>query len=206
MRNFIKSTIGRRAAAVVASLGALIGMTAPVAAQELIIGEETVHPGIVFIFEAAVRDDVSPQAQHLSEGATDIHIEARVNWHADDTMTPDGTPGGGFVAYLNLTAEVTHEVTGAKQFVSLLPHVNLIDSLHYARNMALPGEAGDLYTVRIYVYPPDPFALSLHRDWRNNYGRLLMAPRIFTYRNVNFFDIVTAPPRASSFEGPGVAE
>ena len=73
-------TIGRRTAAVVASLGALIGMTVPVAAQELIIGEETVHPGIVFIFEAAVRDDVSPQAQHLSEGATDIHIEARVNW------------------------------------------------------------------------------------------------------------------------------
>lgn len=206
MRNFIKSAIGRRTAAVAASLGALIGMTAPIAAQELIIGEETVHPGIVFIFEAAVRDDVMPNVQHLSEGATDIHIEARVNWAADESMTPDGTPPGGFVAYMNLTAEVTHEVTGAKQFVSLLPHINLIDNLHYARNMALPGEAGDLYTVRFYVYPPDPFALSLHRDWRNNYGRLLMAPRIFTYRNVNFFEIVTAPPRASSFESPGVAE
>lgn len=206
MRNFIKSTIGRRAAAVVASLGALIGMTAPLAAQELIIGEETVHPGIVFIFEAAVRDDVMPNAQHLSEGSTDIHIEARVNWAMDEDMTPDGTPPGGFVAYMNLTAEVTHEVTGDKQFVSLLPHINLIDNLHYARNMALPGEVGDLYTVKIYVYPPDPFALALHRDWRNNYGRLLMAPRIFTYRNVNFFDIATAPPRASSFDGPGAAE
>lgn len=206
MRNFIKSTIGRRAAAVVAGLGALIGMTAPIAAQELIIGEETVHPGIVFIFEAAVRDDVMPNAQHLSEGSTDIHIEARVNWHMDESMTPDGTPPGGFVAYMNLTAEVTHEVTGDKQFVSLLPHINLIDNLHYARNMALPGETGDLYTVKIYVYPPDPFALALHRDWRNNYGRLLMAPRIFTYRNVNFFEIATAPPRASSFEGPGAAE
>ena len=58
--------------------------------QELVIGEETVDPGIVFIFEGAVKDHVMPQGMHLKENETNIHIEARVNW--DNKNTPDGTP------------------------------------------------------------------------------------------------------------------
>ena len=48
--------------------------------QELIIGEERVDPGIVFIFEGAVKDHVMPSGMHLKEAQTNIHIEARVNW------------------------------------------------------------------------------------------------------------------------------
>ena len=44
--------------------------------QELIIGEETVTPGIVFIFEGAVKDHVMPEGMHLKENQTNIHIEA----------------------------------------------------------------------------------------------------------------------------------
>ena len=46
---------------------------------ELIIGEEKVDPGIVFIFEGAVKDNIYPSSSHLSESQADVHIEARVN-------------------------------------------------------------------------------------------------------------------------------
>ena len=74
--------------------------------QELIIGEERVDPGIVFIFEGAVKDHVMPSGMHLKEAQTNIHIEARVNW--DTKNVPDGTPAGGFVAYLHITATVSY--------------------------------------------------------------------------------------------------
>ena len=56
--------------------------------QELIIGEETVDPGIAFIFEGAVKDHVMPNGMHLKESQTNIHIEARVNW--DSKIFPMG--------------------------------------------------------------------------------------------------------------------
>ena len=42
-------------------LGVLLSATAPASAQELVIGEERVEPGIVLIFEGAVRDLISPK-------------------------------------------------------------------------------------------------------------------------------------------------
>ena len=36
-------------------------------AQELIIGEERVEPGLLFIFEGAIKDHVSPSSLHLEE-------------------------------------------------------------------------------------------------------------------------------------------
>ena len=49
-------------------------------AQELVIGEERVEPGIVFIFEGAIKDVIIPESNNLSVNETNIHIEARVNW------------------------------------------------------------------------------------------------------------------------------
>ena len=104
--------------------GVLLSMTAPASAQELVIGEERVEPGIVFIFEGAVRDLVSPRAGNLPEDLTHVHIEARVNW--DEMNIPEGTPPGGFVAYLNIHALVQNEMTREINFVTLTPHINLI--------------------------------------------------------------------------------
>ena len=56
--------------------------------SELIIGEEKVDPGIVFIFEGAVKDRRYPSSFHLPESQTDVHIEARVNW--DNEKIPEG--------------------------------------------------------------------------------------------------------------------
>ena len=117
--------------------------------QELIIGKETVDPGIVFIFEGAVKDHVMPSEMHLKENETNVHIEARVNW--DIKNTPNGSPEGGFVAYLHITSKVTNQKTGLSTFIDLIAHINLIDNYHYARNISLPGSVIDKYLSTIKI-------------------------------------------------------
>jgi len=159
-------------------------------ATELVIAEERVEPGIVFIFEGAIKDHIMPMAMHLSENQTNIHIEARVNW--DTKNIPDGTPVGGFVPYLHMTAMVTNEKTGLKTFIDLVPHINLIDNFHYARNISLPGSVDDLYSVEFNILPPTHIDLSLHKDWMDNYGNSLMEGCKFSYKNVDFSEIAKA--------------
>ena len=161
--------------------------------QELIIGEETVTPGIVFIFEGAVKDHVMPEGMHLKENQTNIHIEARVNWDTNDI--PEGTPPGGFVAYLHITAKVTNQNSGMSTFIDLLPHINLVDNYHYARNISLPGNADDLYLVEFNILPPTHIDLSLHKDWLDNYGNELMKNQYFKYTNVDFEEIANSSRR-----------
>lgn len=161
--------------------------------QELIIGEEIVNPGIVFIFEGAVKDHVMPAGMHLKENQTNIHIEARVNW--DTNNIPKGTPPGGFVAYLQITAKVTNQNSGLSTFIDLLPHINLVDNYHYARNISLPGNADDLYLVEFNILPPTHIDLSLHKDWLDNYGNELMKNQYFKYTNVDFEEIANSSRR-----------
>ncbi len=154
---------------------------------EFLIGEKRVNPGIVFIFEGAVKDHVMPTTQHLGENDTHTHIEARVNW--DSENIPDGTPGEGFVPYLNISALVVNERDDTKKaFVPLPPHINLVDNFHYAYNMQLPGATDDHYTVTFYVDPAGD-VVAKHRDWLNNYGRTVMLKSHFTYTGCDFHDI-----------------
>ena len=161
--------------------------------QELIIGEETINPGIVFIFEGAVKDHVMPEGMHLKENQTNIHIEARVNWDTNDI--PEGTPPGGFVAYLHIAAKVTNQNSGMSTFIDLLPHINLVDNYHYARNISLPGNPDDLYLVEFNILPPTHIDLSLHKDWLDNYGNQLMKNQYFKYSNVDFEEIANSSRR-----------
>ena len=104
----------------------------------------------------------------FSEDQSDLHIEARVNW--DSKNVPKGTPKMGFVPYLYINAKVINEKTGLSTFIDLVPHINLVDNFHYARNISLPGKIDDLYTVIFNVIPPTNMDLSLHKDWSINYG------------------------------------
>ena len=158
--------------------------------QELIIGEETVHPGVVFIFEGAVKDHIMPSGMHLKENETNVHIEARVNW--DIKNTPKGSPEGGFVAYLHITSKVTNQKTGLSTFIDLIPHINRLDNYHYARNISLPGRKDELYTGEFNVIPPTNIELSLHKDWLDKYDNQLITNPYFSYENVNFEEIVNA--------------
>ena len=162
-------------------------------AEEMIIGEETLDNGIQFIFEGAVKDSVTPALRHLSEDQTDVHIEARVNW--SEQSVPPGAPAGGFVAYLIIEALIRNEATGKVSHISLLPHINLIDNFHYARNMALPGKPGDPYTVIFHVQPPELSQLALHKDWTDGYGKSLFAPQSFKYTGLDFEAIAKATRR-----------
>lgn len=159
-------------------------------AEEMIIGEERVEPGIMFIFEGAVKDHVMPMMQHLPEDQTDVHLEARVNWA--EKKIPEGAPPGGFVAYLMVDALIRNQKTGRIFHASLTPHLNLIDNFHYARNLALPGKTDELYTVTFHVRPPEPSQLSFHKDWIDQYGDTLFKAQSFEYKDLSFEAIAKA--------------
>jgi len=157
---------------------------------ELVIGTERLEPGITFVFEGAIKDHIIPSSHHLAEEKTHVHIEARANWSTDEA--PKGAPHEGFVAYLTISATVTNEVTGLSTFIDLLPHINLIDNYHYARNITLPGKPDETYTVEFSVSPPSLQALALHRDWVENHGKALAEPVRYRYENVDFLAITQA--------------
>jgi len=159
-------------------------------AQELIIGEERIEPGLLFIFEGAIKDHVSPSSLHLEEKQTNVHIEARANW--DTINIPKGAPSGGFIPYLHITAQIINEKTGLSTFIDLLAHINLIDNFHYARNISLPGKIDELYTVKFSVIPPTNIELALHKDWIKTYGSILFKDSSFIYNNVDFEEIAKA--------------
>ena len=155
--------------------------------QELIIGEERVKPGIVFIFEGAIKDIVYPENYNLAEELTDIHIEARVNW--DTQNIPEGTPAGGFIPYLKINVLVTNQRTDLKTYVDLIPHINLVDNFHYARNISLPGNIDDKYEVELFINNPSKFDLSFHKDWLENYSESLIEDKVFKYSDISFGEI-----------------
>ena len=157
---------------------------------ELVIGEERLEPGIVFIFEGAIKDDIMPGMMHLSEKETNIHIEARVNWDVKDV--PAGTPTGGFIPYLHISAKLINEKTGLSTFIDLVPHINLIDNFHYARNISLPGSITDTYTVRFNIVKPTGIDLALHKDWLDTYGESLINNNSFVYKGVDFEEVAKA--------------
>ena len=175
MKNYILTTI----------LSILISNS--LISQELIIGEEIIDPGIVFIFEGAIKDIVYPENYNLSEELTDIHIEARVNWNTQDI--PEGTPAGGFIPYLKINAVVTNQRTDIKTYIDLIPHINLVDNFHYARNISLPGNIDDKYEVEFFINNPSKFDLSFHKDWLDNYSQSLIEDKVFKYSDISFSEI-----------------
>ncbi len=158
--------------------------------QELIIGKERIEPGILLVFEGAIKDHVSPNSMHLEENQTNVHIEARVNW--DEKNIPPGAPKGGFIPYLHITAQIINETTKLSTFIDLTTHINLIDNFHYARNISLPGKIDDLYTVKFSIIPPTNIELAFHKDWQKKYGEPFVKDSSFTYSNVDFEEIAKA--------------
>ena len=153
-------------------------------APELVIAEERVEPGIVFIFEGAIKDHVMPMAMHLAENQTNVHIEARVNWGKKNI--PKGAPKGGFIPYLRINSIITNQSNGLKTFIDLIPHLNLIDNFHYARNISLPGEIDDLYTVEFMVNGPSKYDLAYHKDWVEKNDNKFIEDVNFSYQDINF--------------------
>jgi len=161
-----------------------------IAATEMIIGKETISPGINLVFEAAPKDTVMPKEYFLAESATDIHIEMLANWSKD---SPIGSPVGGFVAYLKIYATIEAE-SGGKTTVQLTPHLNMSDNLHYAQNIKLPGSIDEAYNITFDINPPDQRELGIHYDWNNEVGPILEQTS-FNYKNMNFKKIALSSRR-----------
>ena len=77
-------------------------------------------------------------------------------------------------------------------FVDLVPHMNLIDNFHYARNISLPGSIDDFYYVTFNIIEPTHIDLALHKDWLDMYGEKLLSKQTFTYKNIHFGEICRA--------------
>ena len=86
---------------------------------------------------------------HLSESETDVHIEALINWD-EDIDIPSQVPGS-FIPYLKVRAKITNQETDASKTIDLVPHINLIDGFHYARNTKLPGSVDDTYQITFTI-------------------------------------------------------
>ena len=152
-------------------------------AQELIIGEERVEPGLLFIFEGAIKDHIEPKEFYLQEKDSDIHIEALVTWSSDG---PEGSLEGGFIPYLNIKARIINQRTQEEGIYNLIPHLNISDNFHYANNIKLPGKIYDLYSVSFIISPPEKGDVGFHYDWREKVNKNLISKKIFTYKNQNF--------------------
>jgi hypothetical protein len=189
-------TASRFALAAVVTLGLVAGslLTAePAQAQERILGEETIGPGIHLVFEAAPKDDVTPYTQNLAEDKTDVHLEVLTTWSEDESVAvPEGAQRGGFVGYLHFFATITNETTGQAETIELIPHVTLGDAMHYARNVSLPGDPDDSYTVAVTVEPPSENELAFHESWREAHGQPLFEPQTFTYEGLDLAEVAAA--------------
>ena len=106
-----------------------------------------------------------------------------------------GTPTGGFIPYLHISAKLINEKTGLSTFIDLVPHINLIDNFHYARNISLPGSITDTYTVRFKIVKPTGIDLALHKDWLDTYGESLINNNSFVYKGVDFEEVAKANRR-----------
>tara|TARA_Y100000996_G_scaffold35740_1_gene25018 strand:- start:430 stop:1011 length:582 start_codon:yes stop_codon:yes gene_type:complete len=159
---------------------------------EMIIGTGSIEPGVDLIFEGGVKDEIMPEEYYLSENETDVHIEVLANWSSD---APKGSPEGGHVAYLNVTAVLINETTGSSDTHKLTPHVNMSDNLHYAKNIKLPGKIDESYTVIFEILPPKNDQLGMHYDWRYTVDKELIVAERFEFNNLDFKEIAISKRR-----------
>ena len=156
----------------------------------MIIGRETISPGVNVVFEGAPKDIVHPENYFLNETDTDIHIEMLANWSDE---APEGSPLGGFVAYLGVSA-VIESANGKINHVQLTPHLNMSDNLHYAQNIKLPGNLDELYSITFTIYPALENKIGIHYDWDKMVGKYVQQST-FTYENLDFKDIALSTRR-----------
>ncbi len=160
----------------------------PLSSSEMILGTEKITKDITVVFEGAPRDKIFsfPNNLHLSESETDVHIEALINWD-EDIDIPSQVPGS-FIPYLKVRTKITNQETDESKTIDLVPHINLIDGFHYARNIKLPGSVNDKYLIT-FTIKQDSDRLSYHKDWKDNYATPVISETSFTYKNLNFFSV-----------------
>lgn len=160
-------------------------------AGEVVIGQKQLSGGIELIFEAAPADAIEPAENNLTSGETDVHIECRANFTSGNSFA---SAEGGFVGYLNVNVMIVNQVTGEKVKATLLPHLNLIDGFHYARNVDVPGKPKLFkrakYDMTFWINPPDTGVVSIHTDFGSTVNpTTIIDAQTFTFTGVNFAEV-----------------
>lgn len=164
----------------------------PLYSYEMIIGRETVYPGINIIFEAAIKDEIKPKKYFLDQDSTDLHLEVLINWNKD---APKGSPEGGFIPYLKVKAVLTNLRNNNKEEFLLIPHINLVDNYHYASNIKLSGKITDNYNIEFFISPPNEGELGYHYDWVKEVNYPIIQPFSYLFKNLNFQKIINLKRR-----------
>lgn len=164
----------------------------PLYSYEMIIGRETVYPGINIIFEAAIKDEIKPKKYFLDQDSTDLHLEVLINWNKD---APKGSPEGGFIPYLKVKAVLTNLRNNNKEEFLLIPHINLVDNYHYASNIKLSGKITDNYNIEFFISPPNEDELGYHYDWVKEVNYPIIQPFSYLFKNLNFQKIINLKRR-----------
>ena len=170
----------------------LIVFFSPLYSYEMIIGRETVYPGINIVFEAAIKDEIKPKKYFLDQDLTDLHLEVLINWNKD---APKGSPDGGFIPYLKVKAVLTNLRNNNKEEFLLTPHINLVDNYHYASNIKLSGKITDNYNIEFFISPPNEGELGYHYDWVNRVNYPIIQPFSYLFKNLNFQKIINLKRR-----------
>ena len=160
--------------------------------NEMIIGKETIEPGIDIIFEAAIKDEIKPKKYFLDQDSTDLHLEVLINWNKD---APKGSPEGGFIPYLKVKAVLTNLRNNNKEEFLLTPHINLVDNYHYASNIKLSGKIKDNYNIEFFISPPNEGELGYHYDWVKEVNYPIIQPFSYLFKNLNFQKIINLKRR-----------
>ena len=71
----------------------------------------------------------------------------------------------------------------------------MADNLHYAKNIKLPGEIDQEYTVIFEILPPKMGDLGMHFDWREKVDSSLISGQKFEFKNLDFKEIALSERR-----------
>ncbi len=182
--------------AIVACVSTAFAFNKSVNAQEIELGVTELNNGVELIFEAAHSDTIIPAVQNMPVSNADIHLEVRANLEASNIF---GAANGGFLPYLNVNVLIVNKRTGDSVQTILLPHINLIDGFHYARNVDLPGNPAkrkrELYDLTFWVNPPDKGVVSISSDLNEALGSNEIVEKTeVKFTDVSFSSLVVANP------------
>ena len=151
----------------------------------LIIGEESIDPGIHVRFIAAnnamVFGALSNQDSEIKSNA--IHLEALIKWQRNLKIPQQNI--GEFIPYLDVYALIKNQNNGNQKVVNLTPHLNLVEGYHYARNIELPGDQSDKYQI-VFTIETFEEQVTYHQDWKNQYPVPIITKMQYTYENISF--------------------
>jgi len=166
----------------------------------------------VYVFVAAEKRSFAGEVElgvaQLGTGGIELIFEVAPS----DSITP--AEQGGFVPYLNVNMLAVNKKTGESVKTILLPHLNLIDGFHYARNVDLPGDPASTrrfrraeYDLTFWINPPDIGVVSIHSDFGDQTDQnKIVEPQVFTFSDVNFADVFTGSGPSGSGETPEPVE